>query len=117
MTIGELIALPFKLLGLIPIFFGKLFAWMLSLPAYILIGAIIVGFAIYWVSRLISKSLEIYNKKTSDSQKETVNKLISTVGKLLGYLWNGFWILFFTFVIGSILLDIFAPGFLDNWNS
>ena len=117
MTIGELIALPFQLLALIPLFFTELFKWVMDLPVQYLIGAVIVGFIIYWVTKLIGKSLEIYNEKTSDSQKETVNKSMSTIGKLLGYLWKGFLILFFTFAFGLILLDIFSPGFLKSWNS
>tara|TARA_B100000963_G_C22256394_1_gene506519 strand:+ start:122 stop:475 length:354 start_codon:yes stop_codon:yes gene_type:complete len=117
MTIGELIALPFKLLALIPLFFVELFKWVLDLPAYILIGAVVVGFIIYWVSRIVDKSLKIYNEKTSESQKETVNKSMSFVGKLFVYLIKGFWILFFTFGIGLILINIFGGGILDSWNS
>ena len=117
MTIGELISLPFQLLALIPLAINELFKWVMDLPVQYLIGAVVVGFIIYWVSKLIGKSLKIYDEKTSDSQKETVNKSISTIGKLLGYLWTGFWILFFTLSIGLILVSIFAPGFLDSWNS
>ena len=117
MTIGELIALPFQLLALIPVLIIELIKWVLDLPASILVGAVVVGIIIYWVFKIVAKSLDFYDAKTTPSQKETVNKSISNIRKFLVKLWHWFIILIFAIAIISILLNIFAPDFLNNWNS